>query len=565
MWTRGIDGLLNMLAQAGVRFIFGNPGTTELPLNDALIGDDRFRYILAPQEVPVMAMADGYAMASGELGVVNLHISCGLGNAMGMLYNAYREGTPLLVTAGQQDRRLMFEEPILWSDLARVARPWTKWSVEVQRVEDLPAAVRRARQLALTPPTGPVFMSLPVDVQTESGELDLTLPPLLNTRVRPPQDSVKAAVKLLSTASRPAILTGSRVVERDAVDELVAVAEILGAPAISESGTTHGRLPFPAHHPLYDGGLPLWSPEVRERLANFDVVLVAGMDLLRQYVYHEPSRAIPEHIQLVHLDEDPYQIGKNYPVAAGIVGDTKVALAELAEELRIAMSEAQTDSAKQRGDALAERHRQEREELWQRAEQEGIQVPLSPLALMAAVARAIPEDVAVVEEAVTTTGTYLERLGALRNTSGYFGHRGWGLGWGLGCALGVQLAWPRRPVLALLGEGAALYGIQGLWSAAHYQIPVTFVICNNAQYQILKIGAAGLQLPKALQGEFEGLDLSEPEVDFVGLARSFGVEAERAGNAEELTELVRNSLAGDVPRLIDVPVQRSVPGRLNYG
>ena len=142
MAIRGIDAFFEMLAAAGVRYLFGNPGTTELPLNDALVGDPRFQYILGLQEVPVMAMADGYAMASRKLGVVNLHICCGLGNAMGMLYNASREGTPLLVTAGQQDRRLKFEEPILWGDMVDVARPWTKWAVEVERVEDLPSAVR---------------------------------------------------------------------------------------------------------------------------------------------------------------------------------------------------------------------------------------------------------------------------------------------------------------------------------------------------------------------------------------------------------------------------------------
>src|SRR5688572_5805397 len=156
MAVSGIQAFLEILAASGVRYIFGNPGTTELPLSDALVTDKRFTYILGLQEVPVMAMADGYAMASRKLGVVNVHICCGLGNAMGMLYNAYREGTPLLLTAGQQDRRLRFEEPILEGEMTAVTRPWTKWSVEVQRVEDVPSAVRRAVQTALTPPTGPV-------------------------------------------------------------------------------------------------------------------------------------------------------------------------------------------------------------------------------------------------------------------------------------------------------------------------------------------------------------------------------------------------------------------------
>ena len=275
-----IQAFLEMLAEFGVRHIFGNPGTTELPLNDALVGDSRFQYVLGLQEVPVMSMADGYAMASRSLGVVNLHTCCGLGNAMGMLYNAYREGTPLLVTVGQQDRRLKFEEPILWGDMVSVTRPWTKWSVEVDRSHDLPAALRRAVQTALTPPTGPVFMSLPVDVQSdECNPLDLAPIQLPDPHVRPPGEAIGRAADVLLGANNPAILAGSRVTEMEAVDELVRTAELLGAPVISESGTTHGRLAFPSNHPLNAQGLPLWSPEIRDRLAAFDVLLVVGMDV----------------------------------------------------------------------------------------------------------------------------------------------------------------------------------------------------------------------------------------------------------------------------------------------
>src|SRR5689334_22443127 len=337
MALSGIQSLLELLAGFGVRHIFGNPGTTEMPLNDVLVGDRRFQYILGLQEVPVMAMADGYAMASRQLGVVNLHISCGLGNAMGMLYNAYREGTPLLVTAGQQDRRLMFEEPILWGQMVEVTRPWTKWACEVQRVQDLPIAVRRAAQVALTPPTGPVFLSLPIDVQMElAGDLDMSPIKLPDCRVRPPAEAVRQAAELLAAAKNPTILAGSRVTERDAMQELVAVAEALGAPVITESGTTHGRLAFPSDHPLNGQGLPLWSPEVRQRLNEYDVVLVVGMDLLRQYIHFEPSRPIPEHIRLVQIDEDPWQIGKNYAVEVGVIGDAKTSLAELSCGISVA-------------------------------------------------------------------------------------------------------------------------------------------------------------------------------------------------------------------------------------
>lgn len=565
MRTSGSQALLEMLAQAGVRYLFGNPGTTELPLLDALLDESRIDYILALQEVPVMAIADGYAMASGGLGVVNLHISCGLGNGLGMLYNAYREGTPLLVTAGQTDRRLAVEEPILWSDMVAVARPWTKWSVEVERTEDLPVIVRRAIQTALTPPTGPVFLSLPMDLQAEVAELDLTPIAPLDTRIRPPVEALARAAELLARAERPAVLVGSRVAERDAVAPLVRVAELLGAPVISESGTTHGRLGFPATHPLAALGLPLWSPEVRARLAEFDVVLVVGMDLLRQYVYMEPSRAIPEHVKLVHLDEDQWQIGKNYPVAVGVLGDIRESLVELGARLTQAQSVAEQAAAQSRWSARQAEHEAARAKLLGQAAAERTLRPITPLGLMSTLAEILPPDVAVIEEAVTTTNTVFERLAALKNTSGYFGHRGWALGWGLGCSIGVKLAWPDRPVLALLGEGAALYGIQGLWTAARYRIPVTFVICNNAQYQILKVGARGLGLPGAVAGRFTGMDLAEPEIDFVGLARSLGVSAERVSDLDELRGKVAQSLAGSEPRLFDVPILRTTPPRLNYG
>jgi benzoylformate decarboxylase len=571
-----IHTFLDLLAAYGVRHIFGNPGTTEMPLNDALVGDGRFQYVLGLQEVPVMAMADGYAMASGQLGVVNLHISCGLGNAMGMLYTASREGTPLLVTAGQQDRRLMFEEPILWGQMVEVTRPWTKWACEVQRVQDLPQAVHRAVQTALTPPTGPVFLSLPVDMQMELVGQASSLPDnsaatagktpcaRLDSRVRPPVEAIRKAVEVLASANNPAILAGSRVTERGAMDELVAVAELLGAPVITESGTTHGRLAFPSDHPLNGQGLPLWSPEVRQRLEEYDVLLVVGMDLLRQYIYFEPSRPIPEHIRLVQIDEDPWQIGKNYAVEVGLLGDTRQALRELNSRLA-ANGALDADKVKERAARHIAKHEAARAALKKKIAEHRDRRPITPLGLMGALAEVLPSDVAVIEEAVTTTNTTFERLGALKNTTGYFGHRGWALGWGLGVSIGVKLAWPDRPVLALLGEGAAAYGVQGLWTAARHKIPVVFVICNNAQYQILKLCGRSLSLPRAEQQQFEGVDLVGPELDYLALAKGFGVEAHRVTEPAELADRVSAAFRGDKPVLFDVPIARELAPRLQYG
>lgn len=553
----GIEAFLEILASANVRYIFGNPGSTELPLNDALVKDSRFQYIFGLQEVPLTAMADGYAMASGELGVVCVHICCGLGNAMGMLYNAFCEGTPLLLLAGQQDRRLRLGEPVLEGDMVSVTRPWTKWSFEVQCVEDIPIATRRAVQVALTPPTGPVFLSLPVDVQLENADgFDLTPPHIPDRRIRPPLDALHKVAEILAQAQNPAILAGSRVTEADAVAELVILAERLGAPVLAESTTSHGRLPMPADHPLYAGILPFWAPDVRQRLADFDVIFVVGMNLLRLYIYHEPACPIPEHIRLIHLDVDPWEVGKNYPVEVGLLGDPKVGLAELAQCVAEIMHTDQIQTAAQRREEYAAQRTAERETLIAEINAQRDQRPMTSLTFMEALSRMLPSNVVVVEEAVTTHNNLLEKLGVLKDPSGHFAHRGWALGWGVGCAIGVKLAWPDRPVVALLGDGSAIYGIQGLWTAAHHHIPVTFVIANNAQYKILKVSGNVMSLPQIVQKNYLGMDLVAPEVDFVNLARSFGVEAHRVTEPEELSAKMHDSLNRTEPLLLDVPIER---------
>ena len=551
----GIEAFLEVLAAAGVDRIFGNPGTTELPLNAALLGDDRFQYIFGIHEIPVVGMADGYAMASGRLGVVNLHTSCGLGNAMGMIYNAHIEGTPLLVTSGQQDRRLRLGEPVLDGDLVSVVRPWTKWAYEVQRVSDIPTAVRRAIQTALAPPAGPVFLSFPVDMQMENIDgVDLSAPTVLDRQVRPPRAALKRAAMLLLEARKPVILAGSRVTESGAIDELVAVAERLGAPVFSEATPSHGRLPMPAGHPQYHGVLPNWSPDIREKLSEFDVVLAVGINVMRLYIYCQPENPLPPHVRLIHLDNATGEIGKNFPVEIGLMGDPKCGLSELNEILCDGQSPEHARLASDRRAELVDRRRRAQRQLEQDIGSQRNARPLAPLNLMHCLARSLPSDVAVVEEAITTHQNVFERLGVLHDPAAFFGHRGWALGWGMGCTLGVKLAWPDRPVLGLIGDGAALYGIQALWSAAHHKIPVTFVIANNAQYKILKVCGDVMALPELRDPQCPGMNLTGPTADFVGLARAFGVDAVRVTNPDELSDCVRESLSGSRPKLVEVPI-----------
>jgi len=341
------------------------------------------------------------------------------------------------------------------------------------------------------------------------------------------------------------------VTECGACDELQRLAELLGAPVYAECNTSHGRLPISAAAPLYAGPLPLWSPKVRQLLDPHDVIFVLGMNLLRVYIWSEPEQPIPPQSRIIHADVNVTEIGKNYP-SLGVPGDVKETLAELNSVLDPVPRSAKAGRAARHD----ERRRSEQAAMRERIDVSRGRRPMAPLVMMEALGRSLTENVAFVDEAVTTSQFYLERMGILRDPYAFFAHRGWALGWGIGCALGVKLAWPERPVLGLIGDGAAMYGIQGLWSAAHHRIPVTFVIANNAEYKILKDCAELLPLPEMARHNYLGMDLSNPKIDFVGLSRSLGVESHRVTEPEELTERLRESWNRTEPILFDVPIDR---------
>ena len=552
----GKQAFLEILKQEGVEVMFGNPGTTELPLMDGLAREPGIRYILALQESVAIAMADGYAQASGKLAAVNVHTSPGLGNSMGMLYDAMKAGSPLLLTAGQHDQAMNLTEPILWSELTPVARPYVKWAHEITRIEDLPRAVRRAAKTALAHPTGPVFISLPVDVLNAERELDLLAPTRIAPRTRGDLAAVEAAADLLARAKRPVIVSGDAVAHGDALAEMAEVAELLGAPVYTEC--VPSTCSFPFTHPLYQGAFPRLGPPIRALLMQPDLLCSVGGDL---FTLSLPSdvEPMPEGLPLVHMDVDPWEIGKNYPATVAIAGDPKATLPDLAEALRKRLTPAARKEAQARTAALGAAMDKRRQALRESGAAEAGRTPISPLSLVTALAGAIPDDAVVVDETISS-GLGVKELLRSADPKSFFGLRGGGIGWGLPASLGIKLALPGRPVVALIGDGSAMYTNQSFWTAAHDGIAVVYVIFNNASYRILKQRTLALKGFSAEDDRYVAMDLVNPAIDYVGLARSLGVPGELVEKTADAAPALKRGLASGGPYLIDARIDGAFKG-----
>jgi benzoylformate decarboxylase len=549
----GKRAFLELLRQEGVEVIFGNPGTTELPLMDALAVETTPRYVLGLQESAVMAMAGGYAQASGRLAAVNIHVAPGLGNAMGMLYDAQKAGAPILVTAGQHDQSFAVTEPILWAELPEIARPFVKWAAEVRRLADLPRLLHRAAKTALAPPTGPVFLSIPGDILNAEADIDLGRPTRIATRLRGDGAAIAAAAKLLAAAERPVILAGDAVARSDALAELVALAEVLGAPVHLEG--MDNSTPFPSSHALFRGPITRLAPQIRKTLDRHDLLLSIGADLLTMSLPSDVE-PVPPGLPIIHLDVDPWQLGKNYPAAVAILADPKAALPELTEAVAGAMSATAKSGAERRRIALETAIAEERAALRARALAEARKVPTQPLALWEAIGEILPRNIVVVDETLSS-GFGLRQFVAGHDAKSFFGMRGGGIGWGLPAAIGVKLALPDRPVLALIGDGSALFNCQALWTAAHERLAIVFLILNNGAYRILKQRVNALRGHAAQTGRYVAMDLDDPPIDFTGLARSMGVRAERAATLDEVRKTLAAALTAAGPTLIDVALDPS--------
>lgn len=534
---KAAQALVELLRSEGVEYVFGNPGTTELPFMDALAEAPDVPYMLGLHESAAVAMADGYARATGRTSFVSLHIAAGLANGLSMVLNARRARTPIVVTAGQQDRRHLIEDPMLSGDLVAIAQGAFKDAVEVTRVEDLPVLMRRAFRLAQTPPSGPVFVSIPVDVLEE--ELSDPLPPRSQVRPLGVADGTGEVADALLAAGAPAIVAGDGVGRDGALEELVRVAEALGATVFHEP--MYDAADFPATHPLSAGMLPPVNAEIRRRLDEHDVIFLVGSHAFSAH-YYTPARAIPEGATVLQLDADPGELGRNYPVAIGLHGGVRVTLRELATLL-----EGRCPASTER--LAAARERREREGAGATHDGAG---PADAAAVATALTAALPDDTILIEEGITT-GLHVRRAFAADRPGSFHHSVGGALGWGIGAGIGVKLARPEAPVVAAVGDGCAMFGIQGLWSAARYESPVVFVILNNREYRACKQG-----MEHVLEGEpadrFVGMDLAPPTIDFVGLAAALGVRGRRAESPEAIADEVSDALQSGAPALIDVPI-----------
>jgi benzoylformate decarboxylase len=550
---RGKHVLMETLEAHGVELLFGNPGTTESPLIDALVDRPRPRYIMALHEGVALGAAHYYAQASGKTGVVSLHVAPGLGNALGMLYNAWEANTPLVVTAGQQDTRMRLREPLLGHDLAAMAAPLTKWSAQVERADEMALVLHRALKTAQDPPAGPVFVALPIDVLEQETEIRALPPSALYRASQPDPAGVEAAAELLLGARHPVIVVGDGVARARAQAEVVALAELVGAPVWYE-GQYH-QIDFPTSHPSARLRTPVEAAGLRKAFDGADVILLVGGSFFEE-VWFEPGSPFPDEAALVQIDEAPGRLALNFALRVGLLANPRHALRAIGQAVAAGASPGFGAAAAERNRALSRARDGEAAAQRARAEGRWDQEPIAVPRLMAELRAAMPPGAVLVNEAITAS-VDLTRTLAFDRAGDYYGSRGGGIGQALPGALGVKLAHPDRPVVAISGDGSAMYSIQALWTAAHHGLAVAYVIVHNREYRILKhnMDAFRRRFGVPAGRPYLQMDLATPELGFVEMARGMGVAGQRVARPGALGEALRMAFRANAPYVLDVVVE----------
>ena len=550
----GVDALMAVLDSYDVEYVFGNPGSTEVVFMDALYEHPRIKYMLALHETVAMGMAGGYSWASGKTGFVNVHTAPGVANAISALYNANVADFNIVLTAGQQDTRLIQREPGLTGDLVSMTKPFTKWSAEVQHPQDIPLMMHRAFKMSGQTPQGPTFLSLPQDVLSREADIEVGRPSWIPSGLRPDPEAIDRAAALLAGAKSPVLFLGFRVSRCGALGEAVELAELIGA-RVTEN-RIRAETAFPSDHPLFEGGMWTDVPNAPDVLKDADVVMAIGANFISQLFYTSDQIVNPDS-KVIHLDTDPWEIGKNQPTDIGILADIKAALRELLTAVSEKMTGDDRAGAQERVSHISDANQRRREVIWEQAQSGGNAEPMPASRLMLGLKEAIPPDTVIVDGGITSSMALRDLLDfgdaesylAVRDNDG-------SLGDALPMAMGVKLALPDRPVVGVVGDGNAMYSIQGLWTAAHHQIPVVWVICNNATYRILKLNSMRVLGPEARE-KLHSVDLGGPALNFAKIAESLGINGVQVTRGDEVRPAIERALALGKPALVDAVIDGS--------
>lgn len=548
----GRDLLFAYLVELGIPYIFGNPGTTELPLVDGCNDHPSVEYVLSLHEDIAVAQAIGYARASGNIGVVNLHVTPGVAHGLGNIYNAFRARVPLLITAGQHHSGLDVYDPILTADLVGLMRPFTKWAYEVSSLDDLPIALQRAFKELSTPPYGPVFLSIATDLFLADYPDRPSAKVSRIARARSIDSEVERAAAVLAGATNPLILAGDGVGLNDAWDEVVRLAESLGAVVLTEGYSTLWN--FPSSHPLFGGPMPNLATEMRKQFDGVDALLACGVTCqVPVSRYDEGGPLIPWRVRTVAVDDSPWEVGKNEPVEVGLVGDVKSNLAALAAAVGALPANEELPDRRRTAEARC----RERVQNWAArvgAARDAAQVSAE---LVAAELRdLLPPDAIIVDESISNRPAFVNIL-EFGDPLAYFNVNGLSLGYSPAAAVGIHQARPDRRVVDVVGDGSLMYYPQALWNAAVAGARVLFVVLNNGSYRVLKLIIERMGGPWGESKQpVPGLELDGSRIDFVGLAAALGVPGECIATPDEVRPALERGLAACGPYVLEIDLRR---------
>ncbi len=556
----GRFALIEQLLADGLNVMFGNPGTVEQGFLDSLMDYPDLKYILTLQESVAVGAADGMARATQKPVVVQLHSGVGLGNAIGMLYQAKRGHAPLVVL--NSDAGTMYDamDAQMACDAVAIAAPVTKWSARVTHPSSLLRMVRRAIKIAGTAPMGPVFLSLPMDVLDAVSEETVIPTSMPDIRVSPQPALIEQAAQILAAAQNPMIIMGDGISFSGADQELTQVAELIGAEVW---GANNSEMNMKATHPQYKGSLGhMFGEHSKSIIGKADAVLICGT-----YVFPEVFPALEGMFapaaKVIHIDLNLYEIAKNFPVELGLLGDPKTALAALAVAIEKNASSAQLGAAKSRAGTMAQAYEKQLADSLAADKAVRDQTPLHASRFMEELAAQLPKDAYIFDEALTTSPELTRYLPPVL-PGHFFQTRGGSLGVGIPGAIGVKLAHPDAEVWGFTGDGGSMYTIQALWTAAHHNIAAKFVICNNRSYKLLKLNIQQYWRERDLpEREFPtSFDLSQPDMDFAAMAKGMGVAGVRVSKPEEIAPAIKQALAHNGPFLIDLVISDDVPGHV---